>query len=162
MVSSSSTSNSMPTGSSRTVCFSPMENDPARPDAWLRGRRPAGWAAALVLGDVGLAVLVAHLVEQDVRALERVAADLVQRPHLLGVEVQVRLRDERVPVVAHVAELLHDLGDVHAVVERLPLALAGELAHGRRRAPLVLRPELDLVGPVAGLRAVGPALPVDL
>src|SRR5690349_2525329 len=97
-VSSSSTSNSMPTGSSRTVCFSPMSGS-SRP-GFLRRRGPAGGAAALVLGDVLLALLLAHLVEQDVRALQRVAADLVQRPHLLRIEVEVRLRDERVAVVA--------------------------------------------------------------
>src|SRR5215217_2635394 len=148
----SSTSNSMPTGSSRTVCFSPMSRA-VRLDAHaLLRRRPAGGAAALVLGDVRLAILRGHLVEEDVRALQRVAAGLVERPHLLRVEVQMRLRDERVAVVADVAErVLHDLREVLAVVQGLPLALAGELANRRGRAAFVLRPERDLVRPVAGL-----------
>src|SRR5918997_4673148 len=163
-VSSSSTSNSIPTGSSRTVCFSPICHAVrlVHRQLLLRRRRASGGAAGLVLRDVLLALLGRHLVDEDVRALQRVAAGLVERPHLLRVQVQVRLRDERVPVVADVPELLHDLRDVHAVVERLPLALAGQLAHGRRRAALVLRAERDLVGPVAGLRAVRPDLAVDL
>ena len=75
----------------------------------------------------------------------------------------MRLRDERVPVVADVPEaVLHDLGEVLAVVQGLPLALAAEAAHRRRRPALVLGPERDLVGPVAGLRAVRADLAVDL
>src|SRR3954454_23748622 len=97
IVSSSSTSISMPTGSKRTVCVSPM--------VFARsGGGPAGRAPALVVGHVGLALLRRHLVQQHVRAVERDALDLVERPHLLGIEVQVRLRDERVAVVADVSE----------------------------------------------------------
>src|SRR6185503_19805096 len=94
-------------------------------------RRPAGGPAGLVLGDVRLAILARHLVEDDVGALERDALRLVQGPHLLRIEVQVRLRDERVPVVADVPEVLHDLREVLAVVEGLPLALTGQLPHRR-------------------------------
>src|SRR3954466_11834639 len=108
IVSSSSTSISMPTGSKRTVCVVPT--------ALLRRRRTAGRAAALVGGHVRLALLRRHLVEQHVGAVERDAADLVERPHLLRVEIQMRLRDQRVAVVADVAErVLHDLREVLAV-----------------------------------------------
>src|SRR3954464_6125292 len=114
MVSSSSTSISMPTGSNLTVCTFPTF-------ACLLRRGPAGRPSALVLGHVLLALLRRHLVQQHVGAVERDPADLVERPHLLRVEVQVRLRDQRVPVVADVAErVLHDLGEVLAVVQRLP------------------------------------------
>src|SRR3954470_845641 len=133
-VSSSSACISMPTGSNRTVWVFPMAAVAARgagaPPArrgsgpGARGRRATGGAARPVVGDVLLALLGRHLVEEDVGALERDALDLVERPHLLGVQTQVRLRDERVPVVAHEAGLLHDVGDVLAVVQRLPLALA--------------------------------------
>src|SRR5439155_196971 len=70
--------------------------------------------------------------------------------------------DERLAVVADVAEVLDDLGEILAVVQGLPLALAGEAAHRRRRAAVVLRAERDLVGPVTGLRAVRADLAVDL
>src|ERR1700755_1981555 len=92
---------------------------PAPPAGWSgSGRRTARRPAALVLGHVLLALLGRHLVQEHVRAVERDALDLVQGPHLLGIEVQVRLRDERVPVVADVPEVLHDLGDVLAVLAR--------------------------------------------
>src|ERR1044071_6081898 len=139
IVSSSSTSISMPTGSKRTVCVLPIL------EALLRRRRTAGRAAALVLGHVLLALLRRHLVQQHVGAVERDALDLVERPHLLRVEVEMRLRDQRVAVVADVAErVLHDLGEVLAVVQGLPLALATEATHARGVAPLVLGPEGDL------------------
>src|SRR6478752_10098646 len=130
MVSSSSTSISMPTGSNRTVCVLPTIARSALP-----GERPACGAALLVVGHVLLALLGGHLVQQHVGAVERDALDVVQRPHLLGVKVQMRLRDQRVAVVADVAErVLHDLGEVLAVMQGLPLADAGELAHRRSRA----------------------------
>src|SRR6202011_2430984 len=85
-------------------------------------RRAPGPGAGLVVRDVPLALRVRHLVEEHVRAVERVAADVVQRPHLLGIKVEMRLRDERLPVVADVTEVLDDLGEILTVVERLPLA----------------------------------------
>src|SRR3954449_3957253 len=112
-VSSSSTSISMPTGSKRTVCVFPTS-----------ARRASRRASALVVGHVRLALLRRHLVQQHVGAVERDPADLVERPHLLGIEVQVRLRDERVAVVADVPEVSHDVPEVLAVVQGLPLALA--------------------------------------
>src|SRR4029450_3827081 len=90
IVSSSSTSISMPTGSKRTVCTFPTVAFP------LCDVRPARGAALLVSGDVLLPPLGRHLVQQHVRAVERDPADLVERPHLLRVEVEVRLRDQRV------------------------------------------------------------------
>src|SRR3954454_21771444 len=111
MVSSSSTSISMPTGSNRTVCVLPTCACSVLP-----GERPAGGAALLVVGHVGLALLGGHLVQQHVGAVERDPPALVQGPHLLRIEVEMWLRDERVPVVADVAEVLHDVREVLAVV----------------------------------------------
>src|SRR3954453_8795164 len=119
IVSSSSASISMPTGSNRTVCVLPMAwrarpraaggagakpggHDIARPApppgvtrrigsgrGALR-RRPARGSACLVLRDVRVAVRGRHLVQEDVGRLKGDALRLVQRPHLLGIEVQVR------------------------------------------------------------------------
>ena len=110
-----------------------------------------------VVGVERLLLLRRHLVEQDVRALQRrAAAQVVQRPHLLRVEVQVRLGDQRLAVVADVAHVGDHVGPVPAVVERLPLALADELAHVRGLPALECRPERLGVGPPACLVAVRP------
>src|SRR3954447_23897004 len=78
IVSDSSTSISMPTGSKRTVCV--LSATTASPSS---GGRTAGRAAALVGRHVLLALLGRHLVQQHVRAVERDALHLVERPHLL-------------------------------------------------------------------------------
>src|SRR3954468_18019282 len=134
MVWSSSTSISMPTGSNRTWCFSPI----ALPRSWSRadsggggggrgaprpppspdprsgarggGSRPAGRTLAVVVGDERRPLLVGHLVEEDVRAQQRAEPlEVLGRPHLLGVEVQVRLGGHRLAVVPDEAHVLHDL-----------------------------------------------------
>src|SRR3954467_13420259 len=179
MVWSESTSISMPTGSNRTWCFSPI--DPPLGVALIPGRgsgggpggprpspspdprsgargggRPAGRALAVVVGDERRPLLVGHLVEQDVRAEQRAEPlEVLGRPHLLRVEVQVRLRRHRLPVVADEAHVLDDLVPGPAVVERLPLAVADQPAHVRGLAALVHRAEGLDIGPAAGLAAVG-------
>src|SRR3954454_19499322 len=154
MVWSSSTSISMPTGSNRTWCFSPI----ALPRSWSRadsggggpggtrpspspdprsgarggGSRPAGRALAVVVGDERRPLLVGHLVEQDVRAGQGAEPlEVLGRPHLLRVEVQMRLRRHRLPVVPDEAHVLDDLVPVPAVVQRLPLAVPDQPAHVR-------------------------------
>src|SRR6266496_5610730 len=119
----------MPTGSKRTRCLSPMTPqvgrssnaclgneegpngvEPSSPfrlvprASCLGGCRTATRSLADVVGGEGGPLVVAHLVEDDVRAQERRAAtQVVQRPHLLRVEVEMRLRDQGLAVVAHVA-----------------------------------------------------------
>src|SRR4051794_5896461 len=107
-VSSSSTSNSMPTGSSRPVFVSPICSLPV-PVAPGSSRPASGWllprlafsdrrvlrgaaaarATGLVASDVLLPLLRRHLVQQHVGAVERVTADVVERPHRLRIEVEV-------------------------------------------------------------------------
>src|SRR6185437_12419952 len=82
----------------------------------------AGQRVGAIRRDVGLALLVAHLVEQHVRAVEHAAADVVEGPHLLRIEVKMRLRDQRLTVVADVAEIGDDVGQVLAV---------GSVSHSR-------------------------------
>src|SRR5262245_11012682 len=87
IVSSSSASISTPTGSKRTVWVFPMAAGRGRELAGAPGRsacsgrrvlgcRAAGGAARLVVGDVLLALLRRHLVEEHVGALERDALHL--------------------------------------------------------------------------------------
>src|SRR4028118_587144 len=134
--------------------------DQAMPDSELAGLLDG--EALLVLREPLLAFVVRHLVEQHARALELDALHVVQRPHLRLVELDVRLRDQGVAVVADVSEILVDVGQIPTVVQGLPLALAGEPAHGGRRPTVVLLAEGDLVRPVASIRAVGPPLAVDV
>src|SRR4028118_107506 len=134
--------------------------DQAMPDSELA--RLLDGEALLVLREPLLAFVVRHLVEQHARALELDALHVVQRPHLRLVELDVRLRDEGVAVVADVAEVLEDVLKVPTVVQGLPLALAGEPAHGGRRPTVVLLAEGYLVRPVASIRAVGFPLAVDV
>src|ERR1039458_10633901 len=101
----------------------------------------AGRASCLVLLHVRIPLLGRHLVEQDVGALHRVALHLLERPHLLRIEVQMGLRDQRLTVVADIAEILDALDEILPVVHGLPLALADQLADRRRLATFVLRPE---------------------
>src|SRR5215204_7666780 len=108
-----------------------------------------------------LALFVGHLVDKHPRALELDAPYVVQLPHLRVIEDDVRLRDQGIVVVADVAEILEHVLEVPTVVQGLPLALAGQPAHGRCRTSVVLLAEGDLVRPVAGLGAVGPPLVVD-
>src|SRR5947208_1755441 len=183
-VSSSVTSISSPTGSNRTMCRSAIHSlasrsitdggDGRRGDSrgghhrsmlpLRRSRRGTSARAALpVLLCVLLALLRRHLVERDVGAREGEVLHVVERPELLlVVEVEVRLGHQGLAVVADVAEVLDDVREVPVVVQGLPLPLAGEAAHRGRRAALVLRPERGLVGPMAGRRAVGAHLAVDL
>src|SRR4051795_152136 len=183
---SESTSISMPTGSNRTRYLSPIAGPPGdrsraggggggsggtRPSPspappWGGGGgggRPAGRALAVVVGDEARPLLVGHLVEQDVRAQQRAEPlEVLGRPHLLRVEVQMRLRRHRLPVVPDEAHVLDDLVPVPAVVQGLPLAVAHQPAHVRGLAALVAGAEGLDVGPAAGLAAVGPVHAVDL
>src|SRR5438309_8163309 len=90
-VCSSSTSISTPTGSKRTTCLSLM----VLFRSGLGRRRTTCRAALDVVRVEGLLLVGRHLVEEHVRALQRShPPQVVQRPHLLGVEVQVRLSHE--------------------------------------------------------------------
>src|SRR6476620_10538 len=122
MVWPASTSISMPTGSNRTWCFSPIAlprglswaggcgggpggtrpSPSPDPRSGARGAgRPAGRALAVVVGDERRPLLVAHLVEQDVRGQDGPEPlEVLGGPHLLRVEVQVRLGRHRLTVVA--------------------------------------------------------------
>src|SRR3954449_6278453 len=182
MVWSSSTSISMPTGSNRTTCFSPTAgphgdgrdgwrgkggragpSPSPDPRSGVGGRRAAGGTLADVVGGERGALVVAHLVQDHVGAQQRThPPHVVQRPHLLRIEVEMRLRRHRLAVVADEAHVRDHVGPVPAVVERLPLAVADQPAHFRGLATLVGRSERLGVGPAADLVAVRAPLAVDL
>src|SRR6056297_3790455 len=153
MVSPSSTSNSTPTGSNRTVWMSVIFIVSLVFHACCR-RASCGEAARCglsgslsvaridrealaVFRDMGVALGVGHGAKRIERRSQGVAPDMLQLPHVLVVEPQVRLRHQRLAVVPHEVEILDRIGQIPAVVEGLPLALARALAHGRRRPALV-------------------------
>src|SRR5277367_5038946 len=94
-------------------------------------------------------------------APERMAANVVERPHVLFIEAQVGLRHQRLAVTADEAEVLDGVRDIPSVVAILPLAAAAELAHRGRWAPFVFGGESHLVGPTAAFRTIGVHLAVD-
>src|SRR5580698_8434414 len=117
--------------------------------------------ARAILGDMLLALLRCHATQQHDRTLDRVAAYVVERPHLAVVEAQVRLRHQRLAVAAHEAEILDAIGQIPAVVALFPFAAPAEAAHCRCRPAFVFRGERYLVGPAAQLRAIRVELAID-
>jgi len=100
--------------------------------------------------------------EATQRTAKRVSAHVIERPHVLGVEAQMGLRDHGLAVGPDKTEILDRVGDVPAVIAVLPFTATAEAAHCRRRAALVFRGERHLVGPTATFGAVSVDLAVDL
>src|SRR6478735_10362796 len=134
MYSSSPTSISMSTGSKLIRCMSATghlldsEKDCAGYGGWRRlstapptGSGSGRNCACAVGRDVGVAFGVGHLVQEHVRALEGVAPHVVEGPQLLRVvQIEVRLTDQGLAVVADVTEIGDDVGEVLAVVQGFP------------------------------------------
>src|ERR1700677_2836138 len=95
------------------------------------------------------------------RAPESVATNVVERPHVLRIETQVRLRHESLAIIADKAKVLNGVGDVPTVVAVFPLAATAEATHRRRRAPFVFRGESHLMRPAAAFRTIRVELTVD-
>src|ERR1700688_5169004 len=100
--------------------------------------------------------------EPTQRTAERVAADVVKRPHVLLLEAQMRLWHQGLSVGAHEAEIDHRIGVIPAMVAFLPFTASAEAAHGGSGATLIFGRESHLVGPAAAFRAVGVHLAVHL
>ena len=73
--------------------------------------------ALAVFGQVLPRALRRQRAERVQRAAKRVAAHIVERPHLLVVEAQMRLRDQGLAVGADEAEVLDRVGQIPAVIE---------------------------------------------
>src|ERR1700716_1347419 len=61
-----------------------------------------------ILGHMSFPLLGCHLVEQHIRALELNAFEMVQRPHVLVIEDNMRLRNERLAIRANEALILQN------------------------------------------------------
>src|SRR5580693_9158963 len=95
------------------------------------------------------------------RAPESVATNVVERPHVLRIEAQVRLRHESLAIIADKAKVLNGVGDVPSVVAVFPFAATAEATHRRRRAAFIFGGESHLMRPAAAFRTVGIQLAVD-
>src|SRR5260221_11723527 len=113
-----------------------------------------------ILGHMGFPLLGCHLVEQHIRALELNAFEMVQRPHVLVIEDNMRLRNERLAIGANVALILQDVRQLPPMVAGFPLTLADQSAHRRCLATLVFATERILIGPMTCLGTVCPYLAV--
>src|SRR2546425_505754 len=103
---------------------------------------------------MSLTLLGRHLVEQDIGALELDTFDVIECPHVLVVEDDMGLWNERLAIGTDKALVLHDINQVPTMVAGLPFALANQLAHRRCWPTLVGGAEDLFIGPVAGLGAV--------
>src|SRR4030081_3872771 len=75
--------------------------------------------------------------ESAQRAAKLVSAHMIERPHVLGLEAQMRLGDQRLAVRPDEAEVLDGIGDVPAVIAVFPFTATAEAAHGRRGAAFI-------------------------
>src|SRR5258708_34750424 len=112
------------------------------------------------LGQIGFPLRGCHLVEQHIRALELNAFEMVQRPHVLVIEDNMRLRNERLAIGTDIALILYDVGQLPAMVAGFPLTLADQSAHRRCLAALVFATERMLIGPLTCLGTVCPYLAI--
>src|ERR1700682_3380109 len=99
--------------------------------------------------------------ESAERAAKLVTAHIVERPHVLGLKAQMRLRDEGLAVRPNEPEVLDRVGNIPAMVAVLPFTATAEAAHRWGGAAFVLGGKAHLVGPAAALRAIGVHFAVD-
>src|ERR1700742_5237627 len=118
--------------------------------------------ALAVVGDRDLALDRRERPETAQRAAKLMPADVIERPHILGVEAQMRLRDQGLAVGPYEPKVLDRVGDVPAVIAVFPFTATAEAAHRRRGAAFILGGKRHLVGPAAPFRAIGVHLAVNL
>src|SRR6202022_4151178 len=87
--------------------------------------------------------------ESAERAAKLVSAHMIQRPHILGVKAQMRLRDEGLAVRPNESEILDRVGNIPAMVAVLPFTATAEAAHRRGGATFVLGGKAHLGRPAA-------------
>src|SRR6202171_2542425 len=94
-------------------------------------------------------------------AAKLVSAHMIQRPHVLGLKAQMRLRDEGLAVRPNESEVLDRVGNIPAMVAVLPFTATAEAAHRWGGATFVLGGKAHLVRPAAAFRAIGVHFAVD-
>src|SRR5712672_2393143 len=99
--------------------------------------------------------------ESAERAAKLVSAHVIQRPHILGVKAQMRLRDQGLAVRPNESEVFDRVGNIPAVVAVLPFTATAEAAHRWGGATFVLGGKAHLVRPAAAFRAIGVHFAVD-
>src|SRR6266478_2090031 len=100
--------------------------------------------------------------ESAERAAKLVSAHVIQRPHILGVKAQMRLRDQGLAVRPNETEVLDRVGNIPAMVAVLPFTATAEAAHRWGGTTFVLGGKAHLVRPAAAFRAIGVHFAVDL
>src|SRR5712672_4386252 len=94
-------------------------------------------------------------------AAKLVSAHMIQRPHVLGIKAQMRLRDQGLAVRPNESEVLDRVGNIPAMVAVLPFTATAEAAHRGGGATFVLGGKAHLVRPAAAFRAIGVHFAVD-
>ena len=116
--------------------------------------------AAAVIGDMLFPLLGSHLAEIYQRAPELISFHVIEGPHLIAIEVEVRLRHQGLTILSDEAQIFDAVCQIPLVIEGFPLAVPAESTHCRRRTPVVLPGECHFVSPAALLRAVGVELAI--
>src|SRR5260370_7108969 len=76
--------------------------------------------------------------ESAERAAKLVSAHVIERPHVLGLEAQMRLCNQGFAVGSHEPEILDRVGDVPPVIAVFPFTATPHAAPSRRGAPFLL------------------------
>src|SRR5712664_467848 len=117
--------------------------------------------ALAIIGHRDLTLYRRERPESPERASKLVSAHMIQRPHVLGVKAEMRLRDEGLAVRPNETEVLDRVGNIPAMVAVLPFTATAEAAHRWGGATFVLGGKAHLVRPAAAFRAIGVHFAVD-
>src|SRR5260370_10752106 len=89
-----------------------------------------------IFGNMLFTLLGRHRTDVHERASNLVAFHIVERPHLVAIEMKMRLRYKGFVIVSNTAQIFDAVGEIPLVIETLPLSLAAESTHRRRLSSL--------------------------
>src|SRR5258708_37449198 len=101
------------------------------------------------------ALLGSHPAEVYQRTPELVAFHVIEGPHLIAIEVEVRLRHQGLSILSNEAQIFDAVGQIPLVIEGFPLAVPAESTHCRPRTPVVLPGECHFFGQATWLSTGG-------